>query len=229
MGMYLDHATNLVRAAFNAATSDTVARGVNDEPWRNAYRRANLTWMDAAGLIAAHTTRLAADHAEQHHDEVPPWTHEVATSAPAISADPGDGRDQRAATAMAIRRALSRGRPGDPESEAPRLLSLWLFPPGPHDVAAGHLARHIITRADRYQRWWAAAWYAVHGLELVDVLTDRQPAPAPTGGRPRREVTDERESLRVAIRGVASARIVPKTRLAALAGISRPTLDTWLN
>ncbi|WP_431728554.1 hypothetical protein [Verrucosispora sp. TAA-831] len=231
-GLYLDDARSLVLAAFNAATQDVRHLGdTADQPWRDAYRRKQLGWLDAAGRIAAHTIRLHAADLRDRDEDPPLWAYEAADASDAINADPVDDRDRRAVTAMAIRRAISRGPAGDPDAEAGRTLAGWLFPnaDADADAPAGHLAVHVLTRADLYRRWSGPAWYAVHGPDLLDVLTDGLPDAGPAGGRPRGETAQTREALRTAVRGVAAARVVPKTRLATLAGISRPTLDNWLS
>ncbi|MDG4795092.1 hypothetical protein [Micromonospora sp. WMMD1082] len=226
----LDKAQALVVAAFIDATRDTHHLGeLAEQPWRDAYRRRQLGWLDAAGLIAAHAIRLHAVDLVDRDDSPPLWAFEVAEAGNAIGSDPTHDPDRRAVTAMAIRRAISRGPAGDPDAEPGRTLAGWLFPNADADAAAAHLAAHVLAHALRYRKWWGRpAWYAAFGLDLLDVLTEDLPAVDPAGGRPRREEARQREALRVAVAGVHAARIATKARIAEAAGISRPTLDSWL-
>lgn len=220
----------LTIGAYNAATRPTDEYGIDRQPWRDAQAGPRDA-INVAGGLAAHLVRLRAA-AVSDHDEPPLWTWEVVRATTAIGLTIANrGRDERALAAMSIRRAIALGPAGDPDAEPARALSAWLFPPGEQvaDAAAGQLARHLVTRMDRYQDLLAAAWYAVHGLALVEALATEQPEAGFSGGRPRQETANTRAALRIAVRGVAAADIVTKAALAEAAGVSRPTLNTWLN
>ncbi|WP_328384447.1 hypothetical protein OHQ88_33640 (plasmid) [Micromonospora zamorensis] len=229
--IYDRYVTALTTLAYNAATRPTHEYGIDSQPWHDAEAGSRKAITRAGGL-AAHLVRLHAATAARDHDEPPLWAWEVARATEAITLTIANrDRDERAVTAMAIRRAIALGPAGDPDAEPARALSAWLFPPGQQvaDAAAGQLARHILTRSDRYTDLFADAWYAVHGLKLVKALAAEQSTAAPSGGRPRQETATIRAALRLAVRGVAAADIVTKAALAEAAGVSRPTLDTWLS
>lgn len=223
MTIYDKFAAALTAGAYTAATRPAVNHGLDERPWRDAVDLGRRQLITAAGLFAAHAIRLHV--AEEHADDQSAWVPEVADAADAIAAEPDS--DRRALAAMAIRRAITRGPVGDPDTEPARLLAAWLYPAAA-DAAAGQLARYVVQNADRYEDLYGPAWYAVHGPDLLRVLVARQPAAAAAGGRPRLEAADVRAALRIAVRGVAAARIMPKTRLAEMAGASRPTVDNWL-
>lgn len=222
--LYARYATGLADGAYLAATREVDAAGLPYGPWRIA-EGGRAHDIAAAGQLAAHVLRLHAA-AALDADEAAPWMRELARAGGAIAAE--SDVDRRAVAAMAIRRACAAGPVGDLEAEPARMVARWLYPEAP-EAAAGHLCRHVVTHIDRYDHLLAPAWYAVHGTDLLAELAGRQPAVESAGGRPSSTASEPRALLRIAVRGVAAARLMPKARLAELAGVSRPTLDSWLS
>jgi len=188
-----------------------------------------------AAKLAAHAIRLhtlALPEAER-----PDWAyggghmrlHTVALLDPevgdAISADSSDIR-------LAAGRGLIRGLQDSftADDEPARLIGRWLTrslstPEG--QACAGHLARWLVDHLHdyRYRDALTLAWWRIHAHHvLYDLATPADPA----GGRPPADVKERRALLRNAVRRIWQAGGLSKQGLAGMAGISRPTLDSWL-
>lgn len=103
-------------------------------------------------------------------------------------------------------------------------------------VTTGHLARRINSRIDAYRPYLGAAWYSVHGLDLLDrlaaayitVTTGEDAAAGGQPGRPPAQASEVRALQRRAAVGVWSTKLLGKSALAERLRVSRPTLDSWL-
>ena len=132
--------------------------------------------------------------------------------------------DKRFQAGMLILRDSRDADLGDAD-EPVRLLIKWLTTDAGDPAVSGHLARWVADHLGTHRDDLRTAWWRLHGLDLVRVLAAGQHGGA---GRPLREQLPTREQLRAAVQLRWAAGAIGKTALADAAGISRPTLDTWL-
>lgn len=182
---------------------------------RTGYTAARRT--ASAGQYAAHLLRLRAiDRVERGRAE--PWTLALATSTAAISSWDWDTRMQAALDLRRTFKDLPETEHDDPVRQT-RLVAAWLTHAGNRQLVpvTARVCDYALEHTLLTPTALAAAWYATHGTRLLLELAARR-------GRP----THSDVLLRQAVRGVDAARILTATEIADRAGITRPTLDTWL-
>lgn len=227
--MYRQPLEQLDRAVGNAAL-----RVANEHPaWNQA--ETYLKPIDGSGTDAQLVTRagLYAAHLVRLHyagrDEMPPWAGVLEDQREHLGSR---SWDRRMLITTELRRAITFERPGDPSVDVARhIAKMYSEHAGSAlEVATAHLARYLFTDARRWvmdQELLEAAWYCVHGPDLIDVLVELDPTLGATG-RPTEDAVRARQALRTACRGMHATGLVEKKTLAAWVGISRPTLDAWL-
>jgi hypothetical protein len=134
-----------------------------------------------------------------------------------------DDREERFYAGLTILRSCRHNQSN--ENEPGRLVGQWLA--ADHDTgwaAAGHLTRHL-TSQQLVQDTSGWAWWRIFGASMLLHLAAHA---APTSGRPPRQEKASRETLKAAVRGVHAVGHITKKDLAAMAQISRPTLDSWI-
>lgn len=101
----------------------------------------------------------------------------------------------------------------------------WLRPIIP---ITGHLARWVPSHlTGPYDPQLAKAWYCVHGMDLLGLLTV---GVEPAGrGKPSAEQAEHLAAVRAAAVGTYATGLYTKTDIAALAQVTRRTLDAWIN
>lgn len=227
--MYRTPLEQLERAVGNAAL-----RAADEHPaWNQAETYLNPLDGDGddahlitrAGLYGAHLVRL---HFAGRED-MPTWASVLEHEKKHLNSR---SWDQRLLITAELRRAITYERPGDPSVDVARLLAKMysVHAGGDLEVATAHLARFLFADARRWVMDPAlleAAWYCVHGPDLIDVLVELDPTLGATG-RPTEDAVRARAALRTAARGMFSTGLVEKKTLAAQVGISRPTLNSWL-
>jgi hypothetical protein len=173
------------------------------------------------GTISAHVIHAQAD-AEDY-----PWAAAVATA--------GLLGSDRTRAAADIRRGLSRmSAPGEvsPDVDSGRVLAAWLAQDGGCLMvgAAGQAARYVCQHVrTRYRdEHLAAGWWAVIGPHMVRALTQGLSPIGEGGGRPTGDA-GQRALIRWAVRRTDATGAVSRSRLATAAGVTRPTLYTWLS
>ena len=217
-----DHATILevLDDAFAAATTgvtDASAWGaVNETGHRPAtgYKLARRTW--AAGQIASHALRLAADPGT-------PWGAALHGVAAAInSAD----WDERTYATLALRKTFKDlPEPVGPDVVAARRVAAWLRLDGGPQLPAATV-RLCRTAQEQASAELGRAWYATHGRDLLRVLAERGPL---LQGKATAAERARRDDLRLATLAVHDADpTLTKSALANAAGITRITLNSWL-
>lgn len=190
---------------------------------RTGHKAARRT--ATAGQLAAHLLRLRAiDRVDQGDSD--PWTVALAAAAPAISSWDWD---QRMQGALDLRRTFKNLPDGDIAAARPaRLVAAWLTHAGgaPLVPATGRLAEYVLEHTPINPETLATSWYATHGARLLVDLAARG---TPNEGRQSREAAAHNTLVRAAVSGVYAAQIMSKVDITRLAGISRPTLNTWIS
>ncbi|MFD3431204.1 hypothetical protein [Nocardia fluminea] len=186
-----------------------------------------------AARLCAHAIRLEA---LKYDDDAHAWAHggtggKGLADRETLAAIDSTDLDERLAAAADLHR---NARPFGPEAEPARLIARWLMGDAKVCPAAGHLARWTIHNGSEVLRTDAIwlAWWTIHGVVVLDKLTAKrgdegEESRSGRGGRPPSSDAARRELLRVAVRRMHQAGW-GKTALARRAGISRPTLDSWL-
>lgn len=186
---------------------------------RTGHKLARLT--GAAGATAAHAIRLRA--ISELASDASPWTSALAhLTAPLSSWD----WDERMQAALDLRKTFKDEPPPPPASVRPvRLVAAWLTHAGGAGLipATRQLCEYVMANPDRDALH--GAWYAVHGLALLDDITAG--GEGTTMGRPTATQADYRARLRAVVEGLHAAQIMSDRALAARAGITRPTLTSW--
>lgn len=191
---------------------------------RTGYEAGRRT--ASAGQYAAHALRI--DAIEHPAERAEPWSLALTRAAPAISSWDWDARMHGALDLRATFKDLPDPMPASVRPV--RAVAAWLT----HNSGEGlvpvtaRLCGIVLADLERYERALRPAWYAVHGLRLLAELETRRPA-APARGRPDKDSTAHAELLKAAVRGIHDAHLMTKADLAKAAGISRPTLNTWLD
>lgn len=191
---------------------------------------ADLDYDDAARIVrgaiyAAHAVRLWA----RALPDAPGWAVELENATPTFAdAD----ADRRRTAGLAIRRAVI-GEHAHPEATAAaEAVGLWLTntQEGPYVAAAAKIARWVMQRPPVYSPDDPSplrdAWYAANGPHILRELA----AIAPSGsGRPTLESARIRDAQRHLARETFASRPISRTRLAQDAGVTRVTLNAWLD
>ncbi|MFT7021423.1 MAG: hypothetical protein ACJA07_000500 [Rhodococcus sp. (in: high G+C Gram-positive bacteria)] len=136
--------------------------------------------------------------------------------------DPADS-DRRFATGRALLRIADNCV--DPTVG---LCGRWLLSDKESSLVAAErlaCALHMVER--NWVPYVALGWWSVHGRAVLDVLLgDEGP---PQAGRPTPSQQQRIDQLALACRSLLSTQSWSKSSLANHVGISRPTLDAWLN
>lgn len=178
----------------------------------------------SAGQYGAHILRLrAGDLLDQGASD--PWSTALAGAGPAINAWDWDERMQ---AALDLRRTFKDEPPPlTAAAIATQVVATWLTHAGGPGLppATARLCTYVLEHTPCEPPTLAAAWYATHGRRLLAALAPTSPAGP---GAPANAEAARRALLRLAVRGVHAGRTTTKLQLAALAGVTRPTLDSWL-
>jgi hypothetical protein len=191
--------------------------------FRTGHKAARRT--ASAGQYAAHLLRLrAVDQVDQ--GDLNTWTVALAKAAPAINSWDWDDRMQGA---LDLRKTF-KDLPADEHTTSTRparLVAAWLTHAGGAQLvpATGRLCTYALEQTLITAQTLAPAWYATHGVRLLDELVARGTA---REGRPSREQAAHHALVRAAVCGVHTAKIMPKVELARRAGTTRMTLNAWL-
>ncbi|TFH68146.1 hypothetical protein [Cellulomonas sp. HD19AZ1] len=179
----------------------------------------------AAGSTAAHALRLQADAGGGSSEE--PWTAALAQTATVLSSWDWDERMQAALNL----RATYKDLPDDVAAahkatlRPVRLVAAWLTHTNDDGLipAGARLAEYALA-SSLPEDTWAAAWFAVNGLALIDKLA---PTVTMAPGRATADETARRARLRAAVAGTYAARVVPFRSLSQRAGITDVTTQSW--
>ncbi|PZR55210.1 hypothetical protein DNL40_02240 [Xylanimonas oleitrophica] len=178
------------------------------------------------GHYAAHILRLHGRRLAAERDDAPAWTEIVARHPAALS------RSGRLEDALALALELRRA-PGGPDGTRGTIgrdLIGWLT--AAEDDArrapqATRLVRHVHNLPDAGREHYAGAWWATHGPRVAERLSL-----ADAAGRAGRAWSEDDRALRQAQAAVAlgmwSAGAWTKASIARSVGVSRPTLDAWI-
>jgi hypothetical protein len=219
----------------DAARAAAVPDGHDDALWveaesrapkmRTNYRGSRRTAF--AGQYAAHLLRLRAlDLLDQGTSD--PWVVALAETGPVLNSWDWD---ERMYGALALRKTYKDLPAEHPERAAIRPTSYvagWLTHAAGESLvpATGRLAQYALDHTPLTRDRLTVAWYAVHGARFLDDLTITRENPG--RGRPALEDAERLALVRTAVRAIHTARLTSKTDLAQRAGITRPTLDAWL-
>lgn len=185
---------------------------------------------------ASRAMRYAA-HAVRHAVRADPdrWPPAVETEVldehmvTLINVGPDFDVDDKTSTGLLLLRAVSRtGAFSQSELEPARLFAKWLAATGESQILAcgGQLARWIISNGGAaWTQHLGTAWWSLHGDAALDHFLQGY---TPAGGRPTDQSEHSRQQLSVTVRGIHSTGDYSKSSIAQRAGISRPTLDSWL-
>jgi hypothetical protein len=188
---------------------------------RTGHKLARVT--AAAASIAAHDLRLRALELVAVGDDAP-WTGALAGAGTTLSSWDWDERMQCALNLRATFKDLPQDETRIPTLRGVRLVAAWLTHAGGDGLvpASARLCTHILEHPS--PGTIGPAWYAVHGLVLLDAVTAQGDT---TPGRATSEQAAYRARLRTVVAGVEAARILTSTALAKRAGITRVTLTSW--
>jgi hypothetical protein len=106
-----------------------------------------------------------------------------------------------------------------------RLVAAWLTHAGGEALVPASVRLCATVLEDPARDHLGAAWFAVHGLTLLDRVAVA--GIGTTEGRATSEQAAYRERLKAVVTGLNEARLMSGTALAKRAGITRVTLTSW--
>lgn len=208
-----------------------------DEQARALYREAEATHpvprtgtkmariAAVGGATAAHALRLTALERTATVDE--PWTAALAKTGGLLNSWDWD---ERMRTALDLR-ATFKDLPDEVAAahkdalRGVRLVAAWLTHTNDDGLipAGARLADHAL-QLELDEATWSAAWFAVNGPALIDLLA---PTVSMSEGRAKAEERVRRDRLRSAVAGTHSARIITFRELSQRAGVTDRTTSAW--
>ncbi|MEV0766506.1 hypothetical protein [Nocardia sp. NPDC050435] len=207
--LYSGEWTSLLNATLSRLDPDVVG-----QPYPNLQRPRPTE----AARLAAHAIRL---HQRRHGDNRAAWALSEPSIGHAISSSDNDIRFPEGLLLLRLLPGLDHA-----EAEPFRLIGKWLTAEPGDEASSGHLVRWLRMQWPQFEPELGQAWWVMHGDQLIAELAEGSEAKP---GRPASAEELERGRLRAAVCQRWTAGEIAKTRLAALAKVSRPTLDAWLS